>query len=83
MIIIVLFLAAPSAASGRARPERPDFGGTGRHAVIQRPRASFGPSGPFLCIVLVHILRFPMRNRINSVLQALPEFGAALWNRIK
>ena len=26
---------------------------------------------------------FPMRNRINSVLQALPEFGAALWNRIK
>ena len=54
--MIVLFLAAASAAGGRARPERPDIGGTGRHAVIQRPRAS---SGPFLCIVLVHVTRSP------------------------
>ena len=27
--------------------------------------------------------RFPMRNRINLVLQALPEFSAALRYRIK
>ena len=61
MIMIVLFLAAPFAACGRARPERLDIGGTGRHAVIQRPRASFGTSGsrPSLCIVHVHVSRSP------------------------
>ena len=59
LIMIVLFLAAPFAAGGSARLECPNIGGAGCHAVIQRPRASFGTSRRFLCIVLVHILRFP------------------------
>ena len=57
--MIVLFLAAPLAAGGRACPEGPNIGGTGRHAVIQRPRASFRTCRSFLCIVLVHVTRSP------------------------
>ena len=59
MIMIVLFLAAPFAAGGSARLECPNIGGAGCHAVIQRPRASFGTSRRCLCIVHVHGSRPP------------------------